>query len=148
MKAFKFSLQAVYMVRELELNQAEVAYAQALQACHQQTTAIEAIVNNIAALHSRVEEVRGAAFCAATQQHYSLAQTHALEALALQRQKLEHFKAEAEIKLKVYVEARKAFDGIAKIKERKYREHLKQAWQREGRELEDIFSHRYHTAVG
>lgn len=148
MKKFEFSLQAVVVVRELALNRAEAAYAQAQRACSEHGSAIESMKKNIAALQGQVEQVRGDQFCAATQQHYMLAQTHAFEVLALQEKNLEQLREDAREKLNIYVQARKAYDGLVQIRERKYQEHLKQVLQREERDLEDIYCNRYSISMG
>jgi|GEM_PF-4054649 len=147
MKKFKFTLEAVVVVRELALNRAESAYAQALQACRGQEAEHAAVRTNIAALQQQVERVRATDFCAADQQHFILAQTHAFEALAAQEQKLAQLQANVQTKLNAFIQAKKAYDALIRIKERKYQDYLKAHAKQEERELEDIFCNRYSSAV-
>lgn len=147
MKRFKFKLEAVLLSRELEMKQAEAAYAEAIQKRKALQTENKELKENIQALQANMEEARGESFHPASQQHYVMAQDEAFRALSLKEEELVSLRQIENEKMKQFVNSKKAYDGLLDIRDRKLKEYLKEEAKREEQELEDVFSHRYTMSV-
>ena len=142
MKKFKFSLQALLTVKEMELNNAEIAYAEFLKRCSAAKESFESIKIEIDHLQSEVKSARTQDFRAAFHHHFMLSQKQAFETLAQKKVAWERAEQDAQDRLKGFIQAKKAYDALCQIRERKYSEYCREVLRKEESELEDIFNNR------
>ena len=142
MRKFKFSLQALLTVKEMELNNAEIAYAEYLKRCSDARGSIESVKIEIAHLQREVGSARTQDFHAAFHHHYMLAQKQTFKTLEQKEAAWELAEQEAQDKLKEFIQAKKAYNALCESKERKYGEYCREVQRNEESELEDVFNNR------
>jgi flagellar export protein FliJ len=144
MKRFDFRLQSVLVLRQRLLGEAEARYARAIQAVHAIVERIRQEQDRMVALsHAVMELQKQGNRIAGIQQESLYSSLRHAESVG---KSLERMLREAKIvegrERLAYIEARRDFELLEKLKERQRHHHIQLALADEQRELDDMFNAR------
>lgn len=146
MKAFRFPMQAVIVVRELELKRAEAVYAETVKEVEAKKAAIARGQSDLLQMQQQMVDRRSGSFQAAEQPHlYAAGEAMRAGIEGLHRELLAA-EDKKEAALKKMVESKRAHDGVIEIRDKRKQDHLKGELAAEEREIEEMCVARMHSA--
>lgn len=145
MKPFKFSLDSVVLVRELELKRAEAAYGEKSRKRAELEEKLDAAKHLLADLLASISKGREKPFHGPDQHFFRIAELDRKNEVMRLQNHVDTARTDERRALHQYLQIKSGLEKLLEIKERNYREHVKNEMLREEKQIEEIINARYRN---
>ena len=143
MKSFKFRLETLVNLRELEKERAVKDYANAISSREKAEGNLKTAIDSLAYLNHEIARKRKSGFSGFEQKDFDSSIVQAKELIIDRNSQLEEAKSIENAKRKLFLNAESSFKSLENLKEKSKELHLKKEEKKEELELEDIIGSRF-----